>query len=108
MTSRGLWSRRWTAEEAREALRAQESSGQSVAAFARAEGIPPSRMYWWRSRLSSEVSFVEVERPPKAGVSKAESSLEVVTASGHVVRVTRNFDALTLRRLLDVLEGEAC
>lgn len=102
------WSTRWTAEEAREALRAQASSGQSVAAFARAEGIPPSRMYWWRSRLSPEVSFVEVERQPSADSAQEGSPLEVVTASGRVVRVPRDFDAETLRRLLGVLEDEPC
>ena len=114
MASRGSWSwsTRWTAEEAREALRAQASSGQSVAAFARAEGLPPSRLYWWRSRLSltssSEMAFVEVEQGSSAGPAKEESALEVVTVSGRVVRVSRDFDAETLRRLLDVLEDEAC
>ncbi len=115
MASRGSWSwsTRWTAEEAREALRVQAASGQSVAAFARAEGLPPSRLYWWRSRLSptsssSEMAFVEVEQGSSKGPAKEASALEVVTVSGRVVRVSRDFDAETLRRLLDVLEGEAC
>ncbi len=41
-------------------------------------------------------------------MAKGESPLEVITASGRVVRVPRDFDADTLRRLLGVLEDEAC
>ena len=53
------------------------------------------------------MAFVEVERGLSKGPAKEASALEVVTVSGRVVRVSRDFDAEALRRLLDVLEGEA-
>ena len=55
-------SRKWTEEDAREALAAQEASGESVNAFGRRLGIVPQRLLWWRSRLGrSSGSFVPVE-----------------------------------------------
>lgn len=54
------------------------------------------------------MTFVEVEEGSSTGPAKEASALEVVTMSGRVVRVSRDFDAETLRRLLDVLEGKAC
>ena len=55
-------SRRWTEEEARDALAALEASGESVNAFGRRLGIVPQRLLWWRSRLGRVTpSFVPVE-----------------------------------------------
>jgi len=53
-------------------------------------------------------SGICTQQGSSAGPAKEESALEVVTVSGRVVRVSRDFDAETLRRLLDVLEDEAC
>jgi len=55
-------SRKWTEEDAREALAALEASGESVSAFGRRLGIVPQRLLWWRSRLKrATLSFVPVE-----------------------------------------------
>jgi transposase-like protein len=45
--------RRWTAEEARQVLAAQEASGESLAGFARKRGLKAQRLQWWRSRLAA-------------------------------------------------------
>ncbi len=107
MAERGSWTRsgRWTEREAREALTAVEESGESLAAFAKREGFSAERLYRWRRKLAEE-AFVEIEResvgPDRGGV------LEVVLATGRVVRVPRDFDAVTLQRLLALLEADAC
>lgn len=56
-------SRKWTEEDAREALAALKASGESVNAFGRRIGIVPQRLLWWRSRLgrATPPSFVPVE-----------------------------------------------
>jgi len=38
---------RWTSEEAREVLAAQEDSGLSIAAFAEQMGLNPQLLYVW-------------------------------------------------------------
>jgi transposase-like protein len=53
----GMRGRRWTAEVAQQVLAAQEASGESLAGFARRQGVPVQRLHWWRRRLS------EWERP---------------------------------------------
>lgn len=44
--------RRWTEEDARRVLAEWEASGQTLAAFARAAGLVPQRVAWWRRRLA--------------------------------------------------------
>jgi hypothetical protein len=96
--------RRWTADDARAALAAQERSGLAVAAFAAREGMKVQRLTRW-SRLLEEsarsVEFVEVASPPAVA---GESQFEVVLRSGQVVRVPEMFDAAALRRLVAALE----
>jgi len=93
--------RRWTSDEAREVLAAQQASGLSVAAFADQMGINSQRLYVWRRQLSAEggcvPAFVEV-------TTAVAERMEVVLRSGRVVRVPYSFEPESLRRLLDVLE----
>ena len=42
---------RWSETDARSMLVALQRSGQSVAAFARSQGVTAQRIYWWRQRL---------------------------------------------------------
>lgn len=49
-----LRERRWSEADARVVLAQLERSGDSVLAFARAQGLTAQRIYWWRSRLSDE------------------------------------------------------
>jgi transposase-like protein len=97
--------RRWSSDDAREVLAAQEHSGLSVAAFAAQVGLDPQRLYVWRRRFVAEggvPTFVELART-------AGERMEIVLRSGHVVRVPDSFEPESLRRLLEVLEpSESC
>jgi transposase-like protein len=78
-------SRKWTEEDAREVLAAQEASGESVNAFGRRLGIVPQRLLWWRSRLRRATpSFVPVEvtgtSPAVVVVAEDGTRVEVSTA----------------------------
>jgi hypothetical protein len=44
---------RWSEQDAREVLKRQRASGQSIAAFSRSAGIEPKRLYWWAERFGS-------------------------------------------------------
>ena len=81
------------------------SRGESLAAFAKREGFSAERLYRWRRKLTKQ-DFVEIERMP-VGIADG-GVLEVVVATGRVVRVPRDFDAVALRRLIAVLETDAC
>ncbi len=100
-------SRRWTPAEARAALTAFTSSGLTITAFARREGLDVQRLRVWRRRLAVAVpaptstSFVEVAR--RAG----DTTVEIALRSGHVVRVPASVDAEALRRIVEVLERVA-
>lgn len=111
----GLWKtgRRWTAEEAREALEAQSRSGLSMGRFARQEGIAAQRLYWWSQRLGQveqRPSFVELvaTRTGEAEPSARERRMEVVLRSGLVVRVDEQFDGAAVVRLIRTLEAASC
>ncbi|MBE2253382.1 MAG: hypothetical protein IAE78_27885 [Myxococcus sp.] len=43
--------KQWTADEAREALKAWKASGRSRSAFARRAGVSAQRLSWWERRL---------------------------------------------------------
>lgn len=106
----GSWRnrRRWSAEDAREALEAQAQSGLSRARFAAQEGIEAQRLYWWSRRLGGvahRAEFVELV-PLRAGSVGAR--FEVVLRSGLVVRVGEDFEPAALARLITTLEKAAC
>jgi transposase-like protein len=117
-SSTSLSRRRWTAEDARQALAALARSGLGLSAFAIREGLDPQRLTRWRRQLASSASprFEEVmpvvtratvNGDAVAGVERER--FEVVLPSGRIVRVPESFDAGALRRLLDVVDGvRAC
>jgi hypothetical protein len=87
------------------------ASGLSARAFATREGLRSERLFFWKRRLRASsamavasLSFAKVSvAPPPREV--AVSPLEVVTRSGHTVRVGSHFDEAALLRLLTVLGG---
>jgi hypothetical protein len=94
----------------REHVEKWTASGLSVREFATREGVRPERLFFWKRRLRSSsamavagVSFakVSVQAVP---VDVAEP-LELVTRTGHVIRVRPRFDETTLLRLVAVLGG---
>jgi hypothetical protein len=109
--------RRWTAAEARAVLAAQAESGQSVAAFARRQGLTPWRLYDWQRRLRQDEtsvgpSFLPVRIVPSrgtvAGPVDAASGIEIVLGGGRRIRVGATFDPAVLTRVLAVLEHGPC
>lgn len=87
-----------------ERVRRLKQSGLSTADFAKREGLHPSTLRWWASRLRRDervrASFVELRIEPKQA---APGRIEVVVREDLRVRVEGEFDAAVLRRLLDVL-----
>ena len=101
--------RRWTDAEAREALEALDASGLSTAEFALQEGLDAQRLYWWRRKLAK----VEDGAPAPAIVELTTSSgisahVEVVLSSGRILRFPPAIDSADLRRIVAVLEHDAC
>jgi transposase-like protein len=102
--------RRWTAEDATVVLQAAAESGLPLWRFAEQQGLEPDRLYRWRRRLERATPAPEAVRFEEVvirGVEREERDphrLELVLASGHMVRVGSRFDAEALRRLLAVLE----
>jgi hypothetical protein len=88
---------------------AWRASGLSVRAFCERRGLAIPSFYAWRrtlERRAAEVpAFVPVQIVADAASAQV-STLEVVLRDGRAVRVMPGFDAVTLRRLLAVLEGE--
>jgi hypothetical protein len=87
------------------------SSGLSAREFASREGLRPERLSYWQRRLRvssaiavAGVSFAKVAVKPPVPEAISES-LEIVTRSGHTVRVRSQFDEKALLRLLAVLGG---
>ncbi len=95
----------------RECVQRWAASGLSAQEFASREGLRKDRLFFWKRRLRESsalavagVSFAKVEIQP-ARPKMTSEALEVVTRSGHTVRVGADFDEGALRRLLTVLGG---
>jgi hypothetical protein len=87
------------------------ASGVSASEFATREGVRVERLFFWKRRLRASaamavagVSFAKVSVQPVA-IEAPTEPLEVVTRSGHVIRVRPRFDETTLMRLVVVLGG---
>jgi transposase len=95
----------------RECIQRWAASGLSAQDFASREGLRKERLFFWKRRLRESsaiavagVSFAKVEIQPSQAILPS-SALEVVTRSGHTVRLGTHFDEGALRRLLTVLGG---
>jgi transposase-like protein len=101
--------RRWTPEEASQALAALEQSGLELTAFAIREGLDPQRLSRWRRRLAASMPVFEEVITSEviaagAATHERQERFEIVLASGRVVRVPESFDAGALRRLLAIVD----
>jgi transposase len=112
-----------------------QSSGQSVRAFCRQEGLKESAFFFWRRELAlhredaaSPPSLSQASKrktsPPAETVSPAAhflpvqvvterdsqiaGDIEIVLGSGRAVRIPPRFDRQTLVDVLAVLEGRSC
>ena len=105
---------RKTAAEWSKLVERWQRSKLSAREFATREGVASSTLAWWKWRLgsrtdrSTQVAVVPVEIVPARAPKAAETPVEVVLGDV-VVRVRAGFNAETLGRVLDVLEGDdAC
>lgn len=112
----------------RRILARQRQSGLNGTNFCKREEIKRSALSWWarelreregtrrkpvvkktRPKKLKRAAFVPVqviETTPPASTS--EGAVEIVMRGGHVIRLKPGFDPATLRRAVDVLEGQPC
>ncbi len=100
---------RWTEADARRLLTEWATSGQPMAAYARAKGVSAQRLSWWRDRLKGwsaapasgvtdlQLIPAEVMRAPAAG---AVGKVTIQLASGVTVEgfIQSKFAAYAERR----------
>jgi transposase-like protein len=88
-----------------------------VRAFCRQHGLAEPSFYAWRRKLGQReadaVPFVPVRVVPEAatgrGANDSGGAVELVLGEGRLLRLAPGFDAVTLQRLLTVLEeGRPC
>ena len=79
--------------------------------FARRHGLAEASLKWWKWKLGSARRAPATKTAPPSPLTFVElaapmqrEALELVLASGAVVRVPADFDEATLARLLDVLK----
>jgi hypothetical protein len=61
---------RWSEAQGRGFVRRWRRSGQSMAAFARAEGVDPQRLRYWRERVGAESASSERRQRQRSSVQK--------------------------------------
>jgi hypothetical protein len=96
----------------RERVEKWGASGLSAGEFAAREGLRPERLFFWKRRLRASfamavagVSFARLSVRSSAPEAVVAEPLEVLTRSGHIIRVRPRFDESTLLRLVSVLGG---
>ena len=106
-----------TEQDARELLAEFSTSGLSLAAFARARGLHPQRLGWWKTQLARRAAqpepapselpaaptFLPIHVAAPAPVARLAVPFEVVLPDGRIVRVPQDFAAPALAELLAVL-----
>ena len=112
--------RRWKIADARSVIAALASSGLSLPEFASREGLEPQRLRRWQRRLAREVRRpVPSPRAARPAASAAPAvielrsspsqrpvePIEIVLASGVVMRVAETIDPAALARLVTALRG---
>lgn len=98
----------WSEAEARTELALWKRSGQSLLKFSMGRGYSDSRLRWWRKRLGDVAPAAPTALVPVRIVEATplpETPVEVVLASGEVLRVRRGFDADTLAAVARALEA---
>ena len=92
-----------------EVVKRQESSGLSVAAYCRQEGIKTWKFFAWRRRVrdrdESTGEFVPMSfREESAGVASGVA----VVVGGVRLELSAGFDEAELRRALRIVESSVC
>ena len=103
----------------REVVTRWQSSGLSMAAFCRQEGLPDKQFFWWKRQIDKrdgkvvtarKVKFVPVRIKDKAArpVVGGDGLIELVSPGGFVIRVSAGFDKATLLSLLELVGQRKC
>lgn len=114
--------RRWSGAEKQAIVAESEGSGSSVSAVARKHNIASSLLFRWRREFVARgpvpakrefvpvalpaLSRAEGPAPAKAPVANG-GLIEIELVGGRRLRVDGSVDAVTLRRVIEVLEGRA-
>jgi transposase-like protein len=112
-TESGTNQRHRTPREKAEILREHRRSGLSLLAFARTHGLCYASLLRWRCRQRNAASAVvppESEADPRFVPVKIEGEVlggdyVLSWAGGRCLKIPRQFETDSLRRLLTVLEG---
>jgi transposase-like protein len=102
------------------AVQLQEESGLSVARFCEREELKPATFYGWRRRLQREASAGHAGPggeansggtlelvPVRVLQDEQHVPVEVVSPSGFIVRVAGGAEIENVRRVLQLVQGEA-
>ena len=97
-----------------------KSSGLSLRLYSEQHGLKAGTLGYWNSRLKAQAAdaltssagpeaaatflAVHVAEPAVSVPEPRDEGVELVLPGGYVVRIGRGFDAVTLDRLLDVVE----
>ena len=100
-------------------LAALAASGQTASAFARAKGLPPYRVSYWRAKLRAPERQEPQVRPGKGGFvpvavrdaipprqDATERRVEVTLPNGRIVAFAGTWEAAAITPWLHALEGE--
>jgi transposase-like protein len=93
-------------------LKAQSSSGLSIAAYCRRHGLREHGFYWWRRELArrktlrreAAAAFVSVTVAAEEPIPAPEGRIEIVLPGNRRVRVTGPVNRQLLSDVLGVLE----
>jgi hypothetical protein len=101
--------RRWTKREAQQALAAWRTSGLSLPAWCRQEGVGYERVRRWRRQLATGPRRVQAATWLPVDVLESEPAadapgFELELSRGLRLHVPRAFDEASLARLLRVVE----
>ena len=97
-----------------------KSSGLSLRLYSEEHGLKAGTLGYWNSRLKAQAAdaqtssagpeaaatflAVHVAEPAVSVPEPGDDRIELVLKGGSILRVGRGFDAVTLDRLLDVVE----
>ena len=95
------------AEQWRERIAEQQSSGLPVKQFCSERGLSSWSFYKWRKQLQAAgpVRFALVERRAPHEQNATEADLEVIFATGERLRIRCGVDSATLRTVVETLRG---
>jgi hypothetical protein len=103
----------WREADARVVVEAWRSSGETVAGFARRQGVEHKRLARWVRRLEGEAAgplrFHPVQLVGSLPETGGGAPIDIQLPGGHRVRVVHGFQAEDLRRVLAVIaEASRC